>query len=52
MRIVGCDLHASQQTIAMLDRDSGEIIERIIKHEGTAVRCCGIAISGCEYRPA
>jgi hypothetical protein len=24
MRIVGCDLHASQQTIAMLDRDSGE----------------------------
>jgi transposase len=38
MRIVGCDLHASQQTIAMLDRDTGEISERIIKHEGTAVR--------------
>jgi transposase len=38
MRIVGCDLHASQQTIAMLDCDTGEISERIIKHEGTAVR--------------
>lgn len=38
MRIVGCDLHASQQTIAMLDRDTGEISERITKHEGTAVR--------------
>jgi len=38
MRIVGCDLHASQQTIAMLDRDTWEISERIIKHEGTAVR--------------
>ena len=38
MRIVGCDLHASQQTIAMLDRDTGEISERVIKHEATAVR--------------
>ena len=38
MRIVGCDLHAAQQTIAMLDRDTGEIVERIVKHEGTAVR--------------
>ena len=24
MRIIGCDLHASQQSIAMLDRDTGE----------------------------
>jgi transposase len=38
MRIVGCDLHASQQTIAMLDRDTGHVIERVVKHEGTAVR--------------
>jgi len=28
MRIIGCDLHAAQQTIAMLDRDTGEIVER------------------------
>ena len=38
MRIIGCDLHASQQTIAMLDRETGEIVERTLKHEGTAVR--------------
>ena len=38
MRIVGCDLHAAQQTIAMLDLDTGEISERVVKHEGTAVR--------------
>jgi hypothetical protein len=33
MRIIGCDLHASQQTIAMLDRETGEIVERTLKHE-------------------
>jgi len=38
MRIVGCDLHAAQQTIAMLDRDTGQVSEHVIKHEGTAVR--------------
>jgi hypothetical protein len=38
MRIIGCDLHAAQQTIAMLNRETGEIDERILKHEGTVVR--------------
>lgn len=38
MRIVGCDLHAAQQSIAMLDRESGEIVEKTLKHEGTTVR--------------
>ena len=38
MRIIGCDLHAAQQTIAMLDRDTGERIERTLKHEGSVVR--------------
>jgi transposase len=38
MRIIGCDLHGSQQTIAMLDRDSGEVVEKTLKHEGEAVR--------------
>ena len=26
MRIIGCDLHATKQTIAMLDRDSGKVV--------------------------
>jgi transposase len=38
MRIIGCDLHAAQQTIAMLDRETGEIVERTLRHDGTAVR--------------
>jgi hypothetical protein len=37
-RMIGCDLHAAQQTIAMLDRETGEIVERTLKHDGTAVR--------------
>jgi hypothetical protein len=27
MRLIGCDLHASQQSIATLDRDTGEIVD-------------------------
>ena len=37
MRLIGCDLHASQQSIAMLDRDTGEIVEKTLTHEGGAV---------------
>jgi transposase len=38
MRLIGCDLHASQQSIAILDRDTGEIVEKTLKHEGETVR--------------
>jgi transposase len=38
MRIIGCDLHARQQTVAMLDADTGELIERTLKHEGEELR--------------
>lgn len=38
MRIIGCDLHAAQQTIAILDHQTGEVVERTLKHEGTTVR--------------
>jgi hypothetical protein len=27
MRIIGCDLHARQQTLAMLDTTTGEVVE-------------------------
>jgi hypothetical protein len=26
MRIIGCDLHARQQTLAMLDTTTGEVV--------------------------
>ena len=38
MRIIGCDLHARQQTISMLDTESGEVIEKTLQHEGEEVR--------------
>ncbi len=38
MHIIGCDLHARQQTIAMLDTDTGEMVEKTIQHEGDQVR--------------
>src|SRR3989442_5961776 len=38
MRLIGCDLHASQQSIAMLDRDTGVVVEKTLKHAGEAVR--------------
>jgi transposase len=38
MRIIGCDLHARQQTIAMLDSDTGELEEKTLEHQGETVR--------------
>jgi hypothetical protein len=33
MRIIGCDLHARQQTMAMLDTATGEVVSMTLKHE-------------------
>lgn len=38
MRIIGCDLHTRQQTISMLDVETGEVTAKTLKHEGQAVR--------------
>lgn len=38
MKIVGCDLHARQQSIAMMDSETGELTEKVVKHEGNAIR--------------
>ena len=38
MRIIGCDLHARQQTLAMLDAATGEVVEVTLKHEADNVR--------------
>src|SRR5256712_10900492 len=37
MRIIGVDLNARQQTIAMLDPETGEPVEKTLKHEGETV---------------
>jgi hypothetical protein len=38
MRIIGCDLHARQQTIAMLDSDTGELEDKTLEHQCETVR--------------
>jgi len=38
MQIIGCDLHARQQTLAMLDTETGELVNRTLLHEGGEVR--------------
>jgi hypothetical protein len=37
MKILGCDLHARQQSIAMLDTETGEFTEK--KRTMKAMRC-------------
>ena len=46
MKIVGCDLHARQQSIAMVDTESGEFTEKTLSHEGNAVREFYAALEG------
>jgi len=38
MRIIGCDLHARQQTLAMLDTETGEMVNLTLMHEGNEVQ--------------
>src|ERR1700756_5093554 len=38
MRIIGVDLHTRQQSVAMLDTDTGEVLEKTLEHEGDEVR--------------
>ena len=35
MLYIGCDLHTRFQQVAMLDTDTGEIVERRLEHENT-----------------
>src|SRR5512140_3748154 len=46
MKILGCDLHAKQQTTAMVDRETGEFTEKTLSHEGNAVRAFYAALEG------
>jgi hypothetical protein len=38
MKIVGCDLHTRYQQVAMLDQETGELIERRLEHESGEAR--------------
>ena len=59
MRIIGCDLHARQQTLAMLDTETGQLERLTLRHEGSNVRdfyaslpqpaCVGIEATGTMH---
>ena len=38
MQIIGVDLHARQQSVAMLNVETGEVVEKTLQHEGDSVR--------------
>jgi hypothetical protein len=46
MMIQGCDLHTRYQQIAMLDTDTGELVERRLEHENGEARAFYAALSG------
>lgn len=46
MMIIGCDLHTRYQQIAMLDTDTGELVERRLEHENGEARAFYSALSG------
>ena len=46
MRIISVDLHVRQQTVAMLDTETGELIEKTLKHDGDEVRKFYSALPG------
>jgi hypothetical protein len=49
MKIIGCDLHAFQQTIAMLDGETREIVEQTLTHEAAAVREFYRGVAGTSH---
>ncbi len=46
MRIIGCDLHARQQTLAVLDTATGEVMEKTLTHSGSNVQEFYAALPG------
>jgi len=46
MQIIGVDLHTRQQTIAMWDTDTGEVVEKTLEHKAEEVREFYSALAG------
>jgi transposase len=46
MKIVGCDLHTRYQQIALLDQETGELVERRLEHESGEAQAFYAALVG------
>ena len=51
MKIVGCDLHTRYPQIAMLDQETGELIERRLEHESGDARAIERPVPTSVPRP-
>lgn len=46
MKIVGCDLHTRYQHVAMLDQETGDLVERRLEHESGEARAFYASLEG------
>jgi transposase len=46
MMIIGCDLHTRYQQVAMVDTETGELVERRLEHEGGEARVFYASLKG------
>jgi transposase len=46
MKIVGCDVHTRYQQVAMLDQETGELVERRLEHESGEARAFYASLEG------
>ena len=46
MKIVGCDLHTRYQQVAMLDEETGKLVERRLEHESGEARAFYAGLDG------
>ena len=46
MKIIGCDLHTRYQQVAMLEEETGELIERRLEHESGEARSFYAGLTG------
>jgi transposase len=46
MKIIGCDLHTRYQQVAMLDQETGELVERRLEHESGEARAFYAGLEG------
>ena len=51
MQIIGCDLHTRQQTLAILDTTTGEVVEKSLVHEANNVRNFNSTLSRSVWGP-
>jgi transposase len=46
MKMVGCDLHTRYHQVAMLDQETGELVERRLEHESGEARAFYVGLEG------